>query len=132
METLGARQDVRGAEYRADETVAALKAIAKHLSGIPGRKNLVWVSASLQSQTGGRAGIRSFQEEIVTAIRTLADAIIAVYPVDARGLVGPNMQIGLRGSLAHQKKKKKKSRREEFDTMLNFAEGNWGTSSLQC
>jgi VWFA-related protein len=119
IEALGARQEVIDPEYRAGETVEAFQAIAKHVSGIPGRKNLVWVSAGLQKQAGGgRAGNRSFEPEIATAIRTLADANIAVYPVDARGLIGPNMTPRLRGSLA--------PRRAEFDTMLDFAEGTGG------
>lgn len=31
---------------RADATLSALEAVARHLAGIPGRKNLIWVSAS--------------------------------------------------------------------------------------
>jgi hypothetical protein len=58
-----------------------------------------------------------FRTEIAASIRALADANIAVYPVDARGLVGPNM-LRMTQSLA--------PRRQEFDTMLNFAEGTGG------
>jgi VWFA-related protein len=118
MEALGPRRDVLDPEYRAVETAAAFRAIAKHLSGIPGRKNLLWVTAGFQGHgNGGREGVRSFEGEIATAIRALADANIAVYPVDARGLIGPNM-LNMKQSLA--------PRRAEFDTMNNFAEGTGG------
>jgi VWFA-related protein len=123
MEALGARRDFLdttpgGAEERADETVAALADIAKHLSGIPGRKNLVWVTASFaRASGGGREGSRSFEPQIATAIRRLADANIAVYPVDARGLVGNNM-LNMKASMA--------PRRAEFNIMNDFAEGTGG------
>lgn len=77
-------------------TVAALTAIAQHLSTLKGRKNLVWVSGSFPfslgqekfdlnwaNDTGG-----SFVGEIARAAQALTDAGIAVYPVDARGLMG--------------------------------------------
>jgi VWFA-related protein len=58
---------------RAQRTMTALLAIAAHASGIPGRKNLVWLTANLpvSGETVGRAFSRSN---------------VAVYPVDARGL----------------------------------------------
>jgi len=104
--------------HRLDETAAGFNAIAKHLAGIPGRKNLIWVTAGLVIPSNGAAMMTRFGTEMAASIRALADANIAVYPVDARGLVGPNMQPYLRGSL--------NPRREEFDTMLSFAEGTGG------
>jgi len=104
--------------HRLDQTAAAFNAIAKHLAGIPGRKNLIWVTAGLVTPSNGAAVMTRFGTEIAASIRALADANIAVYPVDSRGLVGPNMQPFLRGSL--------NPRREEFDTMLTFAEGTGG------
>ena len=59
---------------RAGLTMAALLAIANHAADIPGRKNLVWLTASLPS-TGPAIA------------RLLSRANIAIYPVDARGLV---------------------------------------------
>jgi VWFA-related protein len=118
METLGASQQVLDGGYRIDATASAFNTIAKHLSGVPGRKNLIWITSGLAIPSNGAAMMTRFGTEIAAAVRTLADANIAVYPVDARGLVGPNMQPFLRGSLA--------PRREEFDTMLRFAEGTGG------
>ena len=62
---------------RAMTTLAALKAIAGHVTNIPGRKNLVWLSANLP-----------FSAEAMAAI--LSPAQIAVYPVDGRGLLPRN------------------------------------------
>jgi VWFA-related protein len=59
---------------RAETTLAALKAIADHVANIPGRKNLVWLSANL-----------TFSAEAMAAI--LSPAQIAAYPVDGRGLL---------------------------------------------
>lgn len=59
---------------RAEQTMRALRAIAEHLSGIPGRKNLVWFAANLPfGQTA--------------AAMALSRAGVAIYPVDARGLL---------------------------------------------
>lgn len=77
-------------------TLDALKTIARRLSHIPGRKNLIWVSSSFPFTIGsGTAnaqnvvrGQRSFGPEIERAEQLLNDANLAVYPVDARGLVG--------------------------------------------
>lgn len=83
---------------RVRATVAALVAIAHHLGTRKGRKNLVWVSASFPLNLGydrfdlnwtSDTGVE-FAGDLVRAARALTDADIAVYPVDARGLVGPD------------------------------------------
>jgi VWFA-related protein len=84
---------------RVRATVAALIAIANHLGTRKGRKNLVWVSSSFPVSVGydkfdlnwtNDTGER-FDAEILKAARALTDADIAVYPVDARGLVGSSV-----------------------------------------
>ena len=61
-------------ERRAMQTIAALQAIASHVANIPGRKNLVWLTANLPFSGAALA-------------RILVPAQIAAYPVDARGLL---------------------------------------------
>jgi VWFA-related protein len=61
-------------ERRAIETMAALQSIAAHVSNIPGRKNLVWLTANLPFSGAALA-------------RILVPAQIVAYPVDARGLL---------------------------------------------
>jgi len=80
---------------RVRRTTQAMELIARHVSSIPGRKNLIWVSGSFpfsigMDSIGGTNEHRTFNEEIGHATRRLNESNIAVYPVDARGLVvGP-------------------------------------------
>jgi VWFA-related protein len=70
------RQTLAGVknEERSRITMDALRTIVTHVADIPGRKNLVWLTANLPFSG--------------TAIaRILAPAEIAAYPVDARGLL---------------------------------------------
>ncbi len=82
---------------RATMTASALEAIANHVAGISGRKNLIWVSGGFPISIGyndlsagsfSTAEMRQFSPEIQRAARALNNADIAVYPVDARGLIG--------------------------------------------
>jgi VWFA-related protein len=63
------------AAERARSTIAAFSAIAGHVTNLPGRKNLLWVTSSLP-------------HSLAEAARAFNRANLAVYPVDARGLVG--------------------------------------------
>ena len=81
---------------RVEMTLASLEAIGRHLSGIPGRKNLIWISGgiSMVSITGAwgfgtRGNIESFETKITAASRRLAQQGVALYIVDAKGLEGP-------------------------------------------
>ena len=81
---------------RVRETAAAMILIAHHLGVCKGRKNLVWVSSSFPISVGyDKADLNwtndtggEFGPEVQRAAQALTDANIAVYPVDARGLVG--------------------------------------------
>lgn len=61
-------------EDREAQTMAALRQIAAHVADFPGRKNLVWLTANIPFSAAAMA-------------RVLSPANIAVYPVDARGLL---------------------------------------------
>jgi VWFA-related protein len=81
-------------DLRLTYTLNALNAIARSLSGYPGRKNLIWVSEGFPMSidpnmelTGDIfAGTRNYGPQIAAAADNLIDAQIAIYPVDARGL----------------------------------------------
>jgi VWFA-related protein len=93
---------------RAEFTANVIAAIANSLAAIPGRKNLVWVSGGFPFKIGtgtikddpqGKNGdgapgpsnsvsYRSFQKEIEAAAEAVNNANLAIYPVDARGLIG--------------------------------------------
>lgn len=79
---------------RARRTADALVDISNHLSSFPGRKNLVWVSSSFpisigmdEMVLGSTRNRQMLTPDIERAVRALNDANLAVYPVDARGLV---------------------------------------------
>ena len=95
------------------QTLHVIEYIAQNLAPLPGRKNLIWVSSAFPLQVGflgggsggggrsggGRSGPTGMspssfprQQQTWTAdadktIRALNDANLAIYPVDARGLV---------------------------------------------
>jgi VWFA-related protein len=97
---LGEVQNFEKEEYsmtvdlRAKETLGAMAQIGQYLSGIPGRKNLIWVSESFPLSiapdpgTGNNpfAGIRDFADQVKLVANALTDAQVAVYPMDIRGL----------------------------------------------
>lgn len=97
---VGEIQDYEKEEYamnfdlRAKGTLGALAQIGQYLSGIPGRKNLIWVSESFpisiapDPDTGNNAfaGIREYADQVKTVANFLTDAQVAVYPLDVLGL----------------------------------------------
>jgi VWFA-related protein len=79
---------------RVGRTIDALKLIANHVALLPGRKNLVWVSgsflpaANLQDvEMNTPDGGMLFTTNLDSVARSLNNASLVVYPVDARGLV---------------------------------------------
>lgn len=84
---------------RVQRTLDAFIAIANYLSHFPGRKNLIWVSSSFPisigfdtpRQPGDTRDQIHFSSDLEHAYKALNAAMnnanIAIYPVDARGLV---------------------------------------------
>ena len=73
----------------ANSTLLAFQQIAERASGIPGRKSLVWITGSLPfSIDPGSASVNTGMsfEAYQHTMQLLQDQLIAVYPVDARGL----------------------------------------------
>jgi VWFA-related protein len=87
-------------------TLRALEVIAEHLAAVPGRKSLVWVSGGFPLSIGfddfddfveeinarSRSKMvardkQTYFDEVESTIRALNHANVAVYPVDARGLM---------------------------------------------
>ena len=98
---------------RVVNTLSALQALAQHLSGLPGRKNLIWLSGGFPLTIGFKTlpaigstrDQRTFTREMDAAVRALNDSDVAVYPVDARGLwvFAASMRpfVGLRALVVH-------------------------------
>jgi len=73
-------------------TLEALRSIARAVDGFPGRKNLIWVSSafpfSLQPDMGSYPDAqRNYADDLRRTAALLASARVAVYTVDARGLI---------------------------------------------
>ena len=96
-------------DIRIQYTFAALNSLGRMLSKYKGRKNLIWVSESIpmnifatvdshtpvnadfgqvQDKNTGRTHDRSYGDRLAYLGSLLADAQVAVYPIDARGLIG--------------------------------------------
>jgi VWFA-related protein len=151
---------------RAEMTANVMAAIANSVASVPGRKNLVWVSGSFPFQIGtgssaddprGRTGssgggspqsisagpdntvqFRLFQKELEAASEAVNNANLAIYPVDARGLIGAsNVSADKRSPTPMPGSPTARSRRpmnatqpapsrENFDTMIVLAERTGG------
>jgi VWFA-related protein len=71
---------------RVQVTAGAFRSIARRLGGVPGRKNLLWLTSSVPVTYGTGSERRSNDEADVTGYaRILSDANIALYAVDVRG-----------------------------------------------
>jgi len=73
-------------------TLEVFKFIAAHLAQVPGRKNVIWMSGGFPTLFGYEHESNfsdDFIDEIDATVRALSDANVAIYPIDARGLVTP-------------------------------------------
>lgn len=74
---------------RTTHTWQAFETIARHLAGIPGRKNLIWVASDFPLTFGLSAERReNYTQEVAKATNTMSEANVAVYPMDPRGVEG--------------------------------------------
>jgi VWFA-related protein len=81
-------------DLRVDITLDAMQTLARYLNHIPGRKNLIWFSGSFPLSIEPDASLqvsseasRNYSDQLRTTDALLATARVAVYPVDARGLM---------------------------------------------
>ena len=89
-----AQIDAAQLTLRTLNTLDAMNEIARYLAVIPGRKNLIWFSGSFPvavmpnpDLTDPFANVASAEDEFRDTVGMLAASQVAVYPVDARGLV---------------------------------------------
>jgi VWFA-related protein len=82
-------------DIRIAYTLNAMNLLARQLAGYPGRKNLVWVSEAFPLTIDPNlqlsdpfTGTRNYGPQIAATAETMVDSQIAIYPIDARGLVG--------------------------------------------
>jgi hypothetical protein len=83
-------------DLRVKMTLEAMQQLARYLSAIPGRKNVIWFSGSFPITLDPNDALqdpfeamRSYSDDIRETAELLSAARVAVYPVDARGLMTP-------------------------------------------
>lgn len=150
-------------QLRQKYTLDALNQLARYMSAFPGRKNLIWFSGSFPitimpdtdllnttAQSGGSGtssssanampadpfvGVASAEEEFRQTVDLLARSQVAVYPIDARGLMDdPLMSATQSGSTMMRQpngyvnayKKWIQNTAEEQGTMLEMAQATGG------
>ncbi len=110
-------------DSRVDATLDALDRIARFLSTVPGRKNLVWLSGSFPVSVAqdpdaafkGNDLVRSYSARIRDIGDMLNASRVAVYPVDLRGLtVNPMYDASSRKNLcAGDRRRQQHSRQRQ-------------------
>lgn len=108
-------------QLRAHYTLDAFNTLAHYLAAFPGRKNLIWFSGSfplnvLPDPTSARPSEISTldQTEFREMVNLFTKAEVAVYPIDARGLMTqPTFSAATLGSTVHANQVRR------FDADLN-------------
>lgn len=79
--------------FRLAKTLAAIESLGQHLSGIPGRKNLVWIGGGISISsvtgalgTGPHGSVETFEDKVKRTSQKLAQQGVVLYIVDAKGL----------------------------------------------
>jgi VWFA-related protein len=85
----------------AQQTLEIMKYIAGYLDGLPGRKNLIWFSGGFPlTLFPTKDDLPTYSQEIKATLDMMAEDQIAIYPVDARGVLlgNPHAPTGDTGS----------------------------------
>jgi VWFA-related protein len=93
MQQFQAQQRAFEGQERTDATLDAMRQIARYLTGIPGRKNVIWFSSSFplnvlptpETKLDAFAGSEQHEEEVQQTTQLLSAAQVALYPVAAEG-----------------------------------------------
>lgn len=103
LEHLQAETRAWDLDRRVALTIDALSQLARYAAGVQGRKNVVWLSGSfprgffpnmaLNSDvpTSFSAEVRTYGDQLRKVTNQLAEAHVAVYPVDVRGNLGDSI-----------------------------------------
>ena len=142
-------------DQRVTMTLEAFQELARYLSAIPGRKNVIWFSGSFpgviapedgSGQTPSSA-VRYYVEQVHETTEMLADARISICPVDARGLMptsafsatnntapaSDNSYVGNTNStpFATQLHMERRQTTQEQNTMLQIAADTGGKAYIE-
>lgn len=94
LQGVQSEQQVSDTDSRVDTTLDALMLLGRYLSGVPGRKNVVWLSGSFPLTIAAAASTlnptlenRNYSDRVRRVTNLFAEAMVSVYPVDIRGLI---------------------------------------------
>ncbi len=132
--------DTAVASYKQDmaleSTLHAFQSIAWSLSGIPGRKSLIWATGSFPFNTDSPSSVPGGPLSVLyeRVFQALNDSQVAVYPVDVRGLVNYLPNADASATIAHGSgpamQVKAQARSWQFsssiDTLRDFADMTGG------
>ncbi len=136
-------------QQRAIYTLKAMSVLGRYLADIPGRKNLIWFSGSFPLNilpAGGNgagsvpssdpfSGIYQSDNEYRETANLLARSRVAVYPVDARGIITQSFNSASNhgrnyasnpGAITEDISSQTSSLVDEHSTMTNMAEDTGG------
>jgi VWFA-related protein len=145
MRQFEAQQQSFQLQLRVKYTLDAMNQLARYLSSIPGRKNLIWFSGSfpisvLPDTTSTLpdpfAVVADYEKEFRETVNLLARSQVAVYPIDARGLTTAPVfdastsrnYVGSRGTarMSQDLNKFSTDTNAEHSTMSQMAEATGG------
>jgi VWFA-related protein len=123
-------------DERVRYTVEALNAIARHMSGYAGRKNLLWISTSFPICVDPALDVEK-NHDYKLLERQLADALsdakVAVYPINPAGVRPPSeYEAGARPvnltpqGMLYSDQRETEGQNRELDTMRLMASGTGG------
>ena len=106
LQQFEAEQKAFQIQLRQQYTLDALNQLARYLSMMPGRKNLIWFSGSFPISIlpdpdlkDPFANLESAEREFRQTVSLLSRSQVAVYPIDARGLMTqPTLNASQSGS----------------------------------
>ncbi|MGD0913398.1 MAG: VWA domain-containing protein [Terracidiphilus sp.] len=141
LQQFEAEQQSYQTQFRLQYTLDALNQLARYLSNLPGRKNLIWFSGSFPINILPDGNLQdpfmvtaSAEDEYRQTVDLLSRGQVAVYPIDARGLmVTPMYSASQAGSnirspqaFANAQAKFSQKTSSEHDTMEQMAEQTGG------
>ena len=126
------------------DTLSAMNQLARYLSGMPGRKNLIWMSGSfplnfLPNQASANHGASAiiFQQKLHETTNLLAASQVAIYPIDSRGLTNSpladataNKYVMTPGAIQGDTAKASALTRDDHGTMRRIADATGGRANL--
>ena len=111
-----------------EQTLNGFLEIAWFLSGVPGRKSLIWATGGFPFEISTAAQLPGgyLSPLYERTMQALDAAQISVYPIDARGLVGTDSSAAVVSStgpeLAHQVANRTQFQQSLIDTLNEFAD----------